>query len=603
MKSIGRKIIIIVLLVLTGAISSSLGSWLGYQNLEKISQNELFRYSTLLNDLIGRYQVMSPILASNALFKNLLLTPDAKMVSLTNNQLVEFSNYLTLSSDIYILNVNGHTLASSNWNTETSFIGRNFSFRPYFQQAMTGAPGFYFALGLASKLRGLYFSYPIVENDNVIGVLVLKISVAEIESEWRAPDSSNIYDFVVTDKDSVIFLSSNYEWRYRSVLPVTEKRLETIKDERRYLGINVSPLGIGNAKETAGLSDNAKRFDLDDEEYIRISMTMPGPDWVVSIFAKTNTVYFEQLSSMIMGLLFIATVIGIWLFQQERQARLEHLESSRRQLETRVAQRTQDLEVINARLVQEIDERTSAEQQLKAAQNGLIQAAKLATLGQMSAGINHELNQPLTAIKAFSGNARKFLERGSTESADKNLMEILQLCDRMGKIISQFKMFSRKSDSKLVATDLQQILIGAMYLLQPMLDNHPAKFSRSGSKQPVWVAGDMVRLEQVMLNLLSNAAQATFNSESAEIQVDLDITDESAIIRVKDNGHGLVDTKKIFEPFFTTKGISEGLGLGLSISRQIIEAMNGTLEAIDSEEDGGAIFEIQLPLLKQTEEA
>lgn len=598
MKSSGIKLVILLSLVLTGAISASLGGWLGYQSLEKSARNELFRYSSLIEDLINRFQVMSPILASNDQFKDLLLSPAPKSVEETNRQLSAFSDILNLSSDIYILNVQGRTLASSNWNTETSFIGRNFSFRPYYQQAMTGSSGFYFALGLATKVRGVYFSNPIKINDIVIGVMVLKINVSHLEELWKVPESSETFEFVVTDRDSIIFLSSQADWRYKSVEEISDKRLVSIDDARRYPGVTIKPMGILPINRPSGLSNDVQSIKLNETDYFKISQNMPELGWTLSIFTNTQSVEYDQMSSMLTGLFFIASIIGIWLFLQERQARLDHLESSRRELESRVIQRTQDLEVTNSRLVEEIEERNRAEYQLKAAQDGLIQAAKLATLGQMSAGINHELNQPLTAIKAFSSNAAKFLERGKLETVDQNLQEIRQQCDRMGKIISQFKLFSRKSDSKLVAIDFQQIITGAYYIIQPMLDNYPGQLLRRGIKEPVWVAGDMVRLEQVMVNLLSNAIQATVDAHSPEVEICFVVDGSFVELQVKDNGTGLVNTNEIFEPFFTTKAVSEGLGLGLSISRQIIEAMNGTLEARDAK-DSGAIFVIRLPLLKQ----
>jgi len=601
LKSSGIKLAILLSLVLTGAIAASLGGWLAYQSLEKSARNELFRYSNLIEDLINRYQVMTPILASNQQFKDLLVLPEPGAIARANKQLEAFSNILSLTADIYILNVYGHTLSSSNWNTETSFIGRNFSFRPYFQQAMTGSSGFYFALGTTSKVRGVYFANPIMNNDTVIGVMVLKINVSHLEEIWRVPEASSTFDFVVTDRDSIVFFSSNTNWRYKSMDVISDKRMVSISDERRYPGVAIEPINIQPINKPSGLSEDVKSYRLDQVEYFRISKHMPELGWTLSIYTNTQSVQYDQLGSMLTGLFFIASIIGVWLFLQERQARLEHLESSRKELESRVIQRTRDLEITNSRLVEEIEERHRAEYQLKAAQDGLIQSAKLATLGQMSAGINHELNQPLTAIKSFSVNAGKFLERGKLETVDKNLQEIRQLCDRMGKIISQFKLFSRKSDSKLIAIDLQQIVTGASYLIQPMLDNYPGELRRCGHKEPFWVAGDMVRLEQVMVNLLSNAIQATAHLVKPEVEVCISVDENHTVLQVKDNGTGLVDTNKIFEPFFTTKDVSEGLGLGLSISRQIIEAMNGTLEAKDADKSG-AIFEIRLPLLKQPED-
>lgn len=591
-----KKLTVVALFVLSASVTYSLGSWLGYQNLERLTRNELFRYTSLLKDLMGRYQVMAPILASDQLFLELISKPTDTNIAVANNKLQKFAELVKLSSDIYVMDGAGRTLAASNWNQDTSFVGRNFSFRPYFQQAMTGAEGFYFALGTTSYVRGLYFSSPILKDGIVQGVLVLKISVNELENIWKVPGGQNLFDLVVSDKDSVVFLSTQPTWRYRSLKVLDEKRLITIGDERRYPGIDVTPLALQAIPRPAGLDESVDTFQLHEDPFIVVDLPMPDIGWTVSVFANSKNVRYEQLSSVLLGTFFLATIFGAVLFVRERQTRLEHLESSRNELESRVARRTEDLLVTNRRLMQEIDVRSRAEIRLKATQDELIQAAKLATLGQMSASINHELNQPLTAIKAFSANARKFLQRGNIEQTDLNLQDIIELCERMGAIISQFKMFTRKSSSKLVAIDLCQIIKDGQHLMQPVLEECQVQLHRTGIIDPIWVAGDMVRLEQVMVNLLSNAIQAVKQTLQPHIDVALLVADGIAVIEVSDNGEGLVNTQEIFEPFFTTKDISEGLGLGLSISRQIIETMGGTLTAANGAQQG-AVFSIRLPLL------
>jgi two-component system C4-dicarboxylate transport sensor histidine kinase DctB len=596
-KQLSKKLMLAGLFVLTLGLTNSLGSWIGYQNLEQLIRNELFRYTSLLEDLMGRHQVMAPILASDQLFLELVDAPTETNVERANDKLKTFADLLQMSSDIYVMDINGRTMAASNWDKATSFVGRNFSFRPYFQQALTGSEGFYFALGTTSLVRGLYFSSPILSGDTVKGVLTLKINVNELEHIWKVPGSLNLFDLVVADKDSVVFLSTQQDWRYKSVRTLDDKRLTTIGDERRYPGITVEPLGLSAQPLPAGLNTDVSHYQLGGDSLIAVSQPMPVAGWTVSVYGNTRNVRYDQLSAILLGVFVFAALLGVVLYLRERQARLEHLESSRKELESRVARRTEDLLVTNRRLMNEIDVRSRAEIQLKSTQDELIQAAKLATLGQMSASINHELNQPLTAIKAFSANARKFLQRGNLEQTDKNLEEIIQLCERMGNIIRQFKMFTRKSSSKLVAIDLCQIITDARHLMQPVIETSPAKVVIQGADgQPVWVAGDMVRLEQVLVNLLSNAIQATRDAEQPEIRINLNKGMGSAIIQVSDNGVGIIDTQEIFEPFFTTKDISEGLGLGLSISRQIIETMGGTLSAANGQSKG-AVFSIRLPLL------
>jgi len=599
---------------LTVAISASLGAWLGYQKLEQQARSDLFRYTSLLQEQISRFQLIPPVLASNPVFLDALVAQDSHPILLYANELLEEFTELVEVSDIYLMDKDGVTIATSNWNTNTSFLGKDFSFRPYFSQAMTGTSGFYYALGTTSGVRGFYFSYPVADQSNALGVITLKASVTELEQDWHQPWSNQGSELVVTDPDNVVFLSTRRDWRYHSLGPLSEADLQRIQQEKRYGNHPVQSLNFTPRESPAGVSGESQRLSWSHEsegtvEYLRVSTSMPGADWTVSILANVRAIQYQQYATILLAVTTYLAVFVLWLYFRERKNKELLLIRNRDQLEINVAERTRDLESSNQQLIQQIRERQKAEEALKAAQEELIQAAKLATLGQMSAGINHELNQPITSISAFAENARQFLQKQKYETVDGNLKEIHQLCQRMAGIVKQFKMFARKSEGSLVQVDLVQSVKGAVEMMRVALEKQHTEIQLSLPDNPVPVLGDMVRIEQVIVNLISNAMQAMIDNppDQPHTLFIFLLEDDSYInLSVSDNGPGLPkEMEKIFEPFYTTKSMSQGLGLGLSISRQIADTLNGTLTGhnlsatppLHPQEQGltGARFTLLLP--------
>jgi len=278
--------------------------------------------------------------------------------------------------------------------------------------------------------------------------------------------------------------------------------------------------------------------------------------------------------------------------ERERQT-LAHV---RDELEVSVERRTRDLVASNQRLSDEIEERRRAEANLRQTQDELIQAAKLAVLGQLAAGINHELNQPLAAIRAYAENARRFIELSRIESADANLAQIVELTERMADISAQLRQFSRKSSERQETISVQACIEYALRLFHSRLRDDGIRIVQQWPKETLWVEGDLVRLEQVLVNLIGNAVQAMKEIDAPVLTLSAQVDHNQVVISVADNGPGIAADHlgHIFEPFFTTKAPGSGLGLGLSISSRIMEDLGGRLQAMNQTE-GGACFTITLP--------
>ncbi|RMF13500.1 MAG: sensor histidine kinase [Gammaproteobacteria bacterium] len=540
------------------------------------------------------------MLALDPRLGQLLADPTNPVMADRINRFLEGTARVIDASDIYLLDAQGTTLAASNWNLPRSFIGQNYAFRPYFTRAMSGQAGRYFALGVASGQRGYYFSWPVSEGDEIVGVVVVKIPLDGIESRWQNPFGQNERQIRVLDEFGVVVLATRSDWRLRKTRALTDAELERLVRERRYPVDRLDVLPARSLALPDGLdSARTRLLQIDNdgrrERYLVQSADMPQAGWTVEVLSPlrearrevTSVIWFTVTVVMIMVLMVMLLI--------ERYRRALVLEQARRELEHRVEERTQDLTRTNRQLREEIEERHRAEAALKQAQEELIQTAKLAVLGQLSAGINHEINQPLTAIRNYAQNARRFQERGQAEMVNANLDEIVSLCDHIAKIIAQLKIFARKSEGVLSPVPVKGAVEAALRIVEPHRHAAQVTVEVNGLRDEDYVLGDLVRLEQILVNLLTNAIQAVAGQPEACVSIEVGRLADQIHIRVKDNGGGIEpgQEEQIFEPFYTTKGVSQGLGLGLAISRRIAESMQGALRAFNSEQ-GGACFELTL---------
>ncbi len=575
----------------------------GLENLAEEGHSRLELYVTYLQGGLEKYESLPELLATDTMMVNYLKNPGGRERIVALNRYLETINSISDAADTYLMDAEGLTIAASNWKEPHPFVGRNFSYRPYFKEAMKGNLGRYFALGTTSSRRGYYFAYPVRYKKQILGALVIKINIDSVEQNWGHRNES----FLVTDPDGVIFLTTNHDWRFRTLNPLAEEVQKRIIASRRYPNAEITPLNIIKEEKSdlGRIVTIMTEKDFKANTYLLQNRYMEHAGWDVQILTVTKGV--EKFVLLVNVLLSSGLILGglIHLLVRQRRQRLTELkqyedqarrvlEEANERLETRVLERTTELTESNTLLRKEIEDRKRAEIALKETRSELIHAAKLAALGQMSAGINHELNQPLAAIRSYSDNGKLFLVKGRLDDAMWNLEQISELTDRMAQIGAQLKVFSRKSSGQMTTVPLHSVMDGALEILKPLLRKVDATIEFHLEPKSLEVRGNNVLLQQVMVNLISNALQAVEGRITREINIYAKRGFGKVIVNVQDSGEGISSTilPHIFEPFYTTKKSGHGLGLGLTITDRILREMNGEIKVVSSHQ--GARFEFSL---------
>jgi len=577
----------------------------GIEDLSRQGTVKLELFVTYLQGVLKTYQSLPELLAIDDNLVNALLNPREDQRINKLNRYLETINAISDTADTYLMDKEGLTIAASNWQEEHPFVGRNFSYRPYFVEAMKGQLGRYFALGTTSSKRGYYFAYPVRRAGEILGVVVIKVNIDSVEQSWGERGDN----FLVTDPDGVVFITTEPSWRYQTLHPLEETVRKQIIESRRYP--NASLAVLTDTRQV--LEGNRQIVHLHSQDnpvgrnHLLLTRNMPEAGWSVHILTDTQAVKKRVLSVNIMVAASLLLTYLLVLLLKQRQYRLAELtlirEKTRRtlqraneKLELRVEERTRELTAINKLLRREIQDRQRTEEALRKTRNELIHAAKMAVLGQMSAGINHELNQPLAAIRSYTDNGKEFLKKGRHEEALWNLEQIAELTERMAQIGVQLKLFSRKTSGQMTVVPLHGVIDGALEILKPAIRKRGVTVIVRLVPESIEVKANNVLLQQVLINLISNGIQAAEPSDRKEVLVAAEINGNAALITVMDSGPGIspADLPHIFEPFFTTKKSGQGLGLGLTISERILQEMRGSIRVVPQAEGQGACFEISL---------
>ncbi|WMT90064.1 sensor histidine kinase [Pelagibacterium sp. H642] len=548
----------------------------------------------VLRGQTARYENLPEVIANFEEIEALIADPgNPELIDEVNLYLKEINSQFE-SSDIYLMADDGTTIAASNFDTPVPFVGENFRYRPYFYDAIDGGEGRFFALGTTSFKRGYYFGAPVVIDGEPRGVVAVKADVDSIEETWRGGD----FEIVVTDPEGIIFMSSHPGWLYNSLLPLTPERIARTAETRRYAETELRELPYTEAND-----DQHRLMRIEEPEtageYLVVSEAMPEADWRVSVLLDTASARAQAATTTIIAVLAIALGTLAAAIYIQRRARLRerlHLQRETKELlERRVAERTAELASVNLKLEEEVAERRATEQMLRKTQSDLVQAGKLAALGQMSAALSHEFNQPLAAAKNYADNALVLIERGRIEDARVNVNRISGLMDRMSAISRHLRNFARKPNEKLAPVPLEQVVSDTLEILNWRIKAADVDLTVDLPGEPLEVVAGPVRLQQVLVNILTNAIDAVETGTDRRIALAARRQGERVAITIRDHGPGIPSglAERIFDPFFSTKGVGKGLGLGLSISYNIIKDFDGDLR-VGNHPDGGALFTVEL---------
>lgn len=524
-------------------------------------------YSGNLVSELRRHAIVPQLLARD---QALIAALQSQDFSLSTQRLISFIDEIGAAS-IMLMASDGRTVAATNRNR----LGENHRNAAYFVDAAR-AKATVFSV-IKREVGGYRFTYSrrVIDTSGLLGVIVIEVDLRKFERAWAGVSDA----VLVTDSTGNIVLATEARWRGL-------KESDAVKLQ--------TPEGaIQRAiRATADWSTLPPDAYLQGEAVMRLENRVPFQGWRMTSFTTYASIREKVNAVLALEIMGFAILLALAFYALSRKTALRMALFQRESAELRV---------LNARLQREIAERERMQKTLAVAEQSLAQSSKLAALGEMSAAVSHELNQPLAAMKTYLAGARLLLNRNRPDEALASFGRIDDLIERMGAITRQLKSYARKGGDSFSPVNLGDALASSLSMMEPQLRQRHVKITRILPEDPVFVMADRMRLEQVMVNLLRNALDATKSVEDPEVEILL-AAGETATLTVRDNGVGIEDFGSLFDPFYTTKQAGDGVGLGLAISSGIVNDLGGRLSARNGQ-NGGAVFEMQLPILVDGVEA
>ncbi|ROU04311.1 sensor histidine kinase [Histidinibacterium lentulum] len=500
-----------------------------------------------------------------------LLARDPQLIGALNSadysqstqRLISFVDEIGAAS-LLLLDREGRVVAA----TDRNRLGEGHRQSAFFVEALRGSSTVFTTSPRDEGGYAFAYSRKVEDKGTGLGVIVVMVDLAKLERQW-----AGVADAVlITDSEGRIVLSTEPRWRGLS--------------ESEALARQSAPSAIERAiRVTQDWSALPIDAYLRGEAVMRVETRVPFRGWRMVTFTTYASVRERVNGVLALEIMGFAILLAGVFWAMNRKARSRVLFFQRESAELRR---------LNLRLQREIAERRRAEANLQVAEQTLAQSSKLAALGEMSAAVSHELNQPLAAMKTYLAGARLLLSRKRPEEALSSFQRIDDLIDRMGAITRQLKSYARKGGSQFEPVDARAAVESALSMMEPQLSVREVVITKTLPSTPALVWGDRVRLEQVIINLLRNALDATKQAEEPKVDVLLAVG-ETIRLTVRDNGPGIEDLDALFEPFYTTKEPGDGVGLGLAISSGIVGDFGGRLTARNAAA-GGAVFEVDLPV-------
>lgn len=524
-------------------------------------------YANALTSELRRSQIIPLLLSRDPTMVGALNSND---FSATSQRLISFAEEIG-TAGLRLLDEEGIVVASS----RREELGTNYRQQPYFIEALRADDTVFNFVQQDTGAYQFTYSRKLVSEKQGIGVIVVDVDLRQFEARWRTPTQA----IMVTNSEGQIIIATDPRWRAKTVEDALESRSPSSALSRAF-------------EATGGYFDvPTPDAYLRGEAMMRLDGRIPFRGWRLTSFSTYDDVRNKVNGYLAIEIMIFAILLALTFFVLSRRAQSQ-AGFFRRESE--------DLRALNARLSREIAERKKVEKNLETAEQSLAQSQKLAALGEMSAAVSHELNQPLAAMKTYLAGAKLLLQRSRPEEAQSSFQRIDDLIERMGSITKQLKSYARKGGDEFQPVDMRDAVRGSLSIMEPQLKRGDLRIITSIPDEPVMVLADRIRLEQVIINLFRNALDATKMSEQPQVDILLN-AGETATLTMRDNGEGIKNLDDLFEPFYTTKQPGEGVGLGLAISSGIVSDLGGRLTARNGQ-NGGAVFEIQLPLLKEPDD-
>ncbi len=483
----------------------------------------------------------------------------------TTQRLLSFTDESAAAS-LMLLDRDGQVVAS----TDRTRLGENHRQAPFFVSALRAEWTVFNVAERETPGYAFIYSRRVDFAGNAVGVIYVEVDLARLERSWASTNDA----VLVTDSSGRIILATEGRWRGLSVDEALNRASAPSAIERAILS-------------TADWTALPREAYLGGDAVMRTEARVPFQGWKIASF-KTYAGVRERVNSVlaleIMGFAILLALL-FWMTSRKTASRLAIFQRE-----------SAELRQLNMRLQREIAERQKVEKDLQTAEQTVAQTSKLAALGEMSAAVSHELNQPLAAMKTYLAGAKLLLQRKRSEEALSSFQRIDDLIERMGAITRQLKSYARKGGEAFEPMDTRAAISSALAMMEPQLRERDVAITRTLPDHPVIVLGDRLRLEQVIINLLRNALDATKGQKGAAIEILL-AEGETVTLGIRDNGTGIEDLDSLFEPFYTTKQPGDGVGLGLAISSGIVNDFGGRLTARNVP-DGGAVFEVRLPVYR-----
>lgn len=580
LAKLARWWVIPAILLLACLLVLSATNW-AYRNdlgdLAATGQARLTLYDGTLREALSRYAFLPYVLAQNSNVQQLLAfgrSPE------NVDHYLENLNEEAGAEAFFIMNADGDTLASSNWRDELTYVGHNYAFRPYFLATRNGETGRFFAVGATTGRPGYFFSQPVFVDQRNVGAAIVKVNLRPLQRGWQE-GGENV---LVSDGNGVIFLSSRNDWNYQTLKELSAEQRRYINTGKQYGKHPLKPVGL---KMVEQLAEHQQIVEVEGVRYLALSRPLGGLGWDMYHLAPLEPVYRQTRLVAVNGSVIALLAFALTLYLRERR----YKEQSRRR-----EREAENVRAVNIRLQAEIDEHNRTENTLRETQNELIQAGKLAALGHMAAGIVHELNQPVSAIKTNIASCRLLLQRERYEQLDSALVAIKGTTEHMATITAQLKSFAHKSPQQLEPIIVQNSLDEVLSMTEGLLREHRVELSTTICDKPMVVNCHRGRIKQVLLNLIRNAVDAMDQVEERKLNIMVEDWGKDVQIAVADSGMGISDqvAEELFTPFVTTKDVGNGLGLGLSICNRIVADLGGTIKAYNNP-TGGACFVVSLP--------